>query len=116
VDLFAAGPAVYRLRSGRHLGFLENILEVLACLEPHYGEPFAEFSDEVVAEIARISSAVFVLLAWNGVRRDLLRRLTAAGITVRAFLVTAGPPPDDLPDTVEILHPRDILEGRCERL
>lgn len=117
VDLFAAGPTVYRFRGGRHLGFLDNILDVLACIEPHHGEPFAEFTDELVAEIAKISSAVFVLLTWNDVRRDLLQQMAAVGIATRAFLVTGpDPPPEDLPAFVEPIRADDILTGRCENL
>jgi uncharacterized protein (DUF58 family) len=117
VDLFAAGPNVYRFRGGRHLGFLDNILDVLACLEAHHGEPFAEFSDELIAEIAQISSAVFVLLTWNDVRRDLLHEMASVGITTRTFLITgASPPPDDLPDFVELIQAEDVLTGRCVSL
>ena len=117
VDLFAAGPNVYRFRGGRNLGFLDNILEVLACLQPHHGEPLAEFSEELIAEIAQISSAVFILLTWNEVRRDLLHEMACVGITTRVFLVSGGDPlPPDLPDSVDILQAGDILEGKCEQL
>ncbi len=117
VDLFAAGPEVYRFRAGRSLGFLENILDILACLKPHRGEPFAEFSAELIRELAQISSATFVLLTWNKLRRDVIHEAMAAGVAVRAFLVTDdGRMPPDLPDTVTLLHPGDIRAGRCTDL
>ncbi|MCK5806294.1 MAG: DUF58 domain-containing protein [Lentisphaeria bacterium] len=118
IDLFAAGPEVYRFRGGRSLGFLENILDILACVQPHHEEPFAEFHEELVQEIARISSAVFLLLTWNDVRRDLIEEMRAAGVTVRAFFVaeTGRPLPEDLPAHVTVLHTQDVLDGRCTRL
>jgi uncharacterized protein (DUF58 family) len=117
IDLFAAGPQVYRFQGGRSLGFLENILDILACLNPHRGEPFLEFSADVIEEVSRISSAVLILLTWNDVRRDLVERLRAAGVDVKAVLVSAAAvPPPGLPGEVATLRVKDILEGRCDRL
>ena len=117
IDLFAAGPEVYRFQGGRSLGFLGNILDILACLEPHHDEPFAEFTGELLEEVARISSALFVLLTWNDVRRDLILRLQSAGVVVKGVYVTRETdPPDDLPATITMLRPEDILAGRCRTL
>ena len=114
VDLFAAGPQVYRFQGGRSLAYLENILDILACLQPHHGEPLAEFSAELIQEIARISSAIFVLLTWNEMRRNIIEQMSASGITVRAYLVTGDDPlPDDLPQTVTPIAAEDIRQGRC---
>ncbi|MBT3380393.1 MAG: DUF58 domain-containing protein [Lentisphaerae bacterium] len=114
VDLFAAGPQVYRFQGGRSLAYLENILDILACLQPHHGEPLAEFSAELIEEIARISSAILVLLTWNDMRRDIIERLSANGVTVRAYLVTDGNRlPDDLPTSVTPVSAEDIRQGRC---
>jgi uncharacterized protein (DUF58 family) len=117
IDLFAAGPQVYRFQGGRSLGFLENILDILACLNPHRGEPFKEFSADVIEEVSRISSAVLILLTWNDVRRDLMEQLHAAGVEVKAVLVSAAEsPPAGLPGEVAMIRVKDILEGRCDRL
>ncbi|MBT7164796.1 MAG: hypothetical protein HN904_18595, partial [Victivallales bacterium] len=118
VDLFAAGPDVYRFRGGRSLGFLENILDILACVKPHYREPFAEFSDELVHEVAEISSAVFLLLKWNDRRRELVEAMSVAGVSVRVYLIvsTAGKEPADLPDHVIVLLADDVLSGKVIRL
>ncbi len=117
IDLFAAGPQVYRFQGGRSLGFLENILDILACLQSHDGEPFKEFSADVIEEVSRISSAVLILLTWNDVRRDLLDQLRAAGVAVKAVLVTATErPPPGLPGEVHRVRVKDVLEGRCDRL
>ncbi|NLF17222.1 MAG: DUF58 domain-containing protein [Lentisphaerae bacterium] len=117
IDLFAAGPEVYRFQGGRSLGFLENILDILACLQPHHGEPFAEFSEELLDEVARINNTVLVLLTWNDVRRDLLESLRAAGVAVTAVLVSAdGQPPPGLPAEIRVQRAGDIRSGRCEEL
>ncbi len=117
IDLFAAGPHVHRFRGGRSLGFLENILDILACLEPQKKEPFDQFSAELIREIAQVSSAVFVLLTWNQKRSDLIREMTLAGIAVKAFLLSEDDNrPADLPPTVRVLKVDDIRNGRCTAL
>jgi uncharacterized protein (DUF58 family) len=117
VDLFAAGPNVYRFRGGRSLGFLENILDILACLRPHPREPFAEFSEDLIREVAQISSALFVLLTWNETRRRLIHDMEVAGVTTRAVLISRrGRVLKDLPGSVRVIDDRDVLEGRCDRL
>ncbi len=118
VDLFAAGPDVYRFRGGRSLGFLENILDILACVKPHYREPFAEFSEEIVQEVAQISSAVFLLLKWDERRRELIEQMTQAGVSVRVYLVIAarGKEPDGLPGSIRVLLARDVLAGKVASL
>ena len=114
VDLFAAGPQVYRFQSGRSLGQLEDILDILACLEPHHGEPFERLSPEIVRDIARISSAVVVLLSWDSVRRDLVGALTKAGIELKVVYVAdgtravAGHPPE-----ATVVTSEQIRQGRC---
>lgn len=114
VDLFAAGPEVYRFQGGRSLAYLEDILDILACLQPHRGEPFSEFSDALLDELVRISSAVFVLLTWNDTRRHLLEQAAVAGVTVRAVLIAEDDhSPSDLPTSIKVLHAQDIREGRC---
>ena len=40
VDIFAAGPDLYEVSAGRSLGYLDNVLDVLACLEPCHEPPF----------------------------------------------------------------------------
>ena len=113
VDLFAAGPEIYRFQSGRGLAYFDDILGILARLTPKGDEPFEALAPEVVQEIAQISSAVVLLLTWNEAKRQLIERLVSAGITVKAFLVTGD---DDAvlsaPGHVERLDVAGIHAGR----
>jgi uncharacterized protein (DUF58 family) len=77
VDLFAAGPNLYHLLAGRSLAYLDQILDILACVESTPEEPFATLEPELVANLASISCVVCVFLQWDEPRRafaDLLRR------------------------------------------
>ena len=117
VDLFAAGTEVYRFQGGRSLAYLENILDILACLQPSVEGRFSELVASLADELAQISSAVLILLCWDEARRSFIEEARAAGITVKTVLVTdSGVPPADLPASVIPLAAGDIRAGRCVSL
>lgn len=117
VDLFAAGPHIFRFQSGRSLAHFSNILDVLACLEPHREEPFAELAPEIFQEIANINSAILILMRWDQTRRNLLQQLLAAGTQVKTILVSEpGARTESIPDTITLLDTNDVRNGRCTRL
>ncbi|MEZ6185448.1 MAG: transglutaminase domain-containing protein [Planctomycetota bacterium] len=65
VDLFAAGPELYRLQAGRSLGYLEDILDVLACLQAVEQSPFETLGPQILDEVQELSTCVLVLLDWD---------------------------------------------------
>lgn len=91
VDILAAGPDVYEVSAGRSLAYLENILDVLACLEPCYAEPFQTIGPHLFEKLAQITSVVAVLQDWDGERESFLRRIKDLGTAVRAIIVHDGP-------------------------
>ncbi len=117
VDLFAAGPEIYRFQAGRSLGRLEDVLGILATITPHAGEPFDDLSPEIVKEIAQISSAILVLMHWNDIRRELIEQLTSAGVSLKVIYVrrSGGPLPAMAPE-VMVIDPLDIRNGRCRSI
>lgn len=87
IDIFAAGPSLYRLQAGRNLAFVENILEVLACLEGTEDYPFQLIIPELMDEISQIASVVFVLLDWDEHRARFVQTVTDLGAAVKVILV-----------------------------
>jgi uncharacterized protein (DUF58 family) len=87
VDLFAAGPNLYHLTAGRSLAFIDQILDILACLETTRQEPFSTLEPEIVAHLAQITAVICVFLDWNDARRALARRLEAEGAAVKILIV-----------------------------
>ena len=94
VDILAAGPDIYEVSAGRSLAYLENILDVLACLEPCYDEPFAAIGPHLFEKLAHITTVVAVLQDWDEPRRQFLRRVKENGAAVRALIVHDGPTRD----------------------
>lgn len=116
VDIFAAGPEVYHFQTGRSLGYFENMLDILACLDVSRSETMKELSPVVMEEISDIGCAAVVLLHWSDAVAKFVEGLRDAGTSVRIFMVGGaaafnGACPDGMRVT-----PEDILEGRVEHL
>jgi uncharacterized protein (DUF58 family) len=114
VDILAAGPDIYEVSAGRSLAYLENILDVLACLEPSYAPPFATIGPHLFEKLAQITTVVAVLQDWDPVRRDFLRRVKQLGTGVRVLIVHDGATAEpwqaasaELGDS-ELLAPADV--------
>ncbi len=65
VDVLAAGPDIYEVSAGRSLAYLENILDVLACLEPCPQPPFQTIGPYLSEKLAQTTTVVAVLLDWD---------------------------------------------------
>ena len=90
VDILAAGPDLYEVSAGRSLAYLENILDVLACLEPCHDPPFQAIGPPLFDKLAQITTVVVVLQDWDAPREAFLRRVHALGTAVRAVIVRDG--------------------------
>jgi uncharacterized protein (DUF58 family) len=91
VDILAAGPDIYEVSAGRSLAYLENILDVLACLEPCAQPPFQAIGPQLFDKLEQITTVVAVLLDWDEARRDFLRRVKSLGAALRILVVHDGP-------------------------
>ncbi len=91
VDILAAGPDIYEVSAGRSLAYLENVLDVLACLEPCHEPPFAAIGPHLFDKLEQITTVVAVLQDWDEARFNFLRQVKALGAAVRAIVVHDGP-------------------------
>jgi uncharacterized protein (DUF58 family) len=90
VDVLAAGPDLYEVSAGRSLGFLGNVLDVLACIEPCAEPPFEVVAAPLLARLARLTTIVAVVLDWDDGREAFLRSVRRMGVAVVTFLVREG--------------------------
>jgi len=114
VDIFAAGPDIYEVSAGRSLAYLENILDVLACLESCQETPFEVLGPSLFAKLSQITSVVAVVLDWDRSRAEFLRRVKASGVELRILIVRDGETRedwraagDDLGE-MSLLRPQDV--------
>jgi uncharacterized protein (DUF58 family) len=89
IDLLVAGDVVHNLTIGRHLGFLDQALDVLATVE---AAPKRVAPEKLLARLAphltRLSCVVVVAPAWDG--GELARRIQGFGVACKT-LVLVGP-------------------------
>jgi uncharacterized protein (DUF58 family) len=95
IDLLVVGGRVHDLTLGRHLGFLEQALDLLACVEV---EKTPTPPDRLVARLAphlgRLSCVVVVAPAWD--QGALAERIRGAGVVCKTLVVGEGPQGPDV--------------------
>jgi uncharacterized protein (DUF58 family) len=115
VDVFAAGPEICHLKTGRSFARLENILDILACIDPCQGECFVGLKQEILSEISDIGSAIVILLKWDKAREDMVRRLAESGTAVKTVIIYEKEIPQGPPGAV-YLDSRNILSGSVKNI
>ena len=90
VDILAAGPDLYEVSTGRSLGYLDNVLDVLACLEPSPAPPFTSIGPRLFERLEGLTTVVAVMLEWDEAREAFLQRVRTMGAAVRVLLVHEG--------------------------
>jgi uncharacterized protein (DUF58 family) len=90
VDLFAAGPNLYHLTAGRSLAFQDQILDILACIEPAVAEPFQIVEPELLEDLSKLTTVICVMLDWNETRRDFVERVRQV-CSVKVIIVRSAP-------------------------
>ena len=112
LELLVAGPDVYRFVSAGRVGYLEEVLDILAAVEPMKADPLEKLEPMLLDEIRLIQSACLVLTGWDERRRRLVEELGVWEVGTRVLLVTPfGRRPPEVPDDVECLSARDVLQG-----
>ncbi len=114
VDIFAAGPEIYHLKTGRSLAQFENILDILACIEPCPGECFGRLKPEILNEISCIGSVIVILLKWDKTRETLIRQLVEAGTAVKT-IVLLDDGVEGHPEAINI-NCKDVLAGNVKEI
>ena len=121
IDLFAAGPELYSLQAGRNIAHLENVLDVLACLEPCREPPFQRIAPVLLDNMVNTTTAILVLLDWDENREGLARVVRDHGPAIKTLMVRSQAPTldpsgaEELLGPVTMLSPEDVWNGvdRC---
>ncbi len=103
LDLMFVGTKTYCLTSGRGLAYPEQLLEVLACVQPSPREhQFASLSALVMDHANSLSGCLCVLLNWDAARQSLVQLLNSRGIPSLVIVVTETE--IEVPNAVKVLH------------
>ncbi len=117
LDLMFVGPQAYCFTAGRGVGQVEQMLEVLACVQGTTEPRMEQLSELVARHLAEVSGCVCVLLAWDDSRQKLVAQIKRAGVPVLALVVAReevlldpGPMRDD-PGRLRLLPVGRVAEG-----
>lgn len=117
LELLVAGPQVYRFVSAGRVGYLEEVLDILAAVEPGREDPLERLGPLLLGEIREIQSVCLILARWDARREALVRAIEAWGIGLKVLLVEARVRPvPGLPPDVVRLSAGDVLSGEVVSL
>ena len=91
VDIFAAGDHLYHLTAGQQITYLDQILDILACVDSYPKEPFATLEPEIGPLLGKIALVICVLLDWNEARRQFVEHLVTHGVAVKVIIARDAP-------------------------
>lgn len=116
LDLLFIGPQAYCFTIGRGVAHADQMLELLASVQPGAGQPFAALERLVIEHAPAVSGCICIFLAWDDERRQLVRRLTELSVPVLVLVVrTPGASPlerrADDPVALHVLEAGKIGEG-----
>jgi uncharacterized protein (DUF58 family) len=80
IDLLVVGEAVHDLTLGRSLGFVEQALDLLACVRRGPTLDGEALVRRLGPRLSRLSTVVVVTLADDAPRRTLIQRLEGSGV------------------------------------
>ncbi|OGT32851.1 MAG: hypothetical protein A2W28_11560 [Gammaproteobacteria bacterium RBG_16_51_14] len=89
LDLMFVGTEAYRFTSGRGMSTTENMLEILACVEPCREQSFDRLQHLILEHGTGSSGFICLLLGWDAQRRSLIRLLEATGIPCLVLIITS---------------------------
>jgi uncharacterized protein (DUF58 family) len=90
LDLMFVGPQAYCFTSGRGVGHLDRVLEVLASVQLCQEKEFAALEGLVSTHATDMSGCLCVFLRWDEPRQKLVKALLSRGVPLRVFVIAAG--------------------------
>ena len=89
------------------------MLEILAGVRACPDDRFGDLHRSILERRTALSGCILVLIRWDDARRELVDELTASGLPLRVFLITADDSTriEDSPTGMKILVAGKIEEG-----
>lgn len=97
LDLMFVGPQAYCFTMGRGVAHVEQLLEILASVQPCRDRPFSSLLQLVVEHASELSGCLCVFVEWDEARREFVRRLREMGVPLLVFVITEAGAPKPAP-------------------
>jgi uncharacterized protein (DUF58 family) len=91
VDLLAVGPHLYHLTAACGLACLDQMLDVLACVEGLPQPSLPDLLPELHACIENVNAIICIFLDWDEGQRDFVAQLAGCGAALKIIVVREAP-------------------------
>ncbi|MFN7139162.1 MAG: DUF58 domain-containing protein [Limisphaerales bacterium] len=88
LDLMFVGPQAYCFTAGRGVGQTEQMLEILAAVQPCQDKRFSSLKQIVLEHLDAVSGVICVLLSWDNERQNFIEQLKVMGVPVLVLVLT----------------------------
>jgi uncharacterized protein (DUF58 family) len=88
LDLMFVGPQAFTFTIGRGVGHTEQMLEILASVQPCTNKSFSSLENLVLQRLGEVSGAICVFIAWDEQRREFVKKIQSLGIPLLVLVVT----------------------------
>jgi len=88
LDLMFVGPQAFCFTVGRGVGHTEQMLEILASVQPCTNKPFHSLENLVTQRLGEVSGAICIFIAWDEQRREFVKQIQSLGIPLLVLVVT----------------------------
>lgn len=115
LDLMFVGPQAYCFTAGRGVGQTEQMLEILASVQPCRDKEFSALTEIVTEHLNAVSGVICILLSWDDERQNFVEQLKVMGVPLLVLVITepgvelAPGPMADKPE-----HFRPLPMGKIE--
>jgi len=117
LELLVAGPQVYRFVTAGRIGYLEEVLDLLAAVEPCRDDPLDRLEPLLFEEMRALQSVLLILTGWDRRRASLVQNIAAWEIGLKVVLIIPNYRPiENLPPEVIRLTARSVLRGEVPAL
>ena len=100
LDLMFVGTEAYCFTSGRGVSQPDRLLDILAGVELCRDRPFDELETLVRSHVRDLSACVYILIDWDEVRQECVKRLRATGVELLVIVVC--PTDSRVPDEASV--------------
>jgi uncharacterized protein (DUF58 family) len=87
LDLLFVGAQAYCFTTGRGLAHGDQMLEVLASVQPAPDQPFQMLEHLVLNHVRNVSGCICVFLAWDESRREFVEKLRGSSVPLLVLVV-----------------------------
>lgn len=88
LDLMFVGDQAFCFSSGRGMGGVDKIMEILACVKESRDQPFSSLSGLVAGYSSLLSACICIFLSWDDERKAFVKQMKAMSVMPIVIVVS----------------------------